>query len=122
MTARPPIPPKDLPPGLRQRRRADGAWRVWWEPSKTVRALGFAPVELPASAPTKALREAERLNREVARARAAGQHVAVTSIDKFPRMTDYVVPSGVRIGDADRVATQIRTHIRPTTLRPEMRS
>lgn len=25
-------------------------------------------------------------------------------------------------GDADRVATQIRTHIRPTTLRPEMRS
>lgn len=38
-----------------------------------------------------------------ARARAAGQHLAVTSIDKFPRMTDYVVPSGVRIGDADRV-------------------
>jgi 2,3,4,5-tetrahydropyridine-2-carboxylate N-succinyltransferase len=29
--------------------------------------------------------------------------VAVTSIDKFPRMTDYVVPSGVRIADADRV-------------------
>jgi 2,3,4,5-tetrahydropyridine-2-carboxylate N-succinyltransferase len=27
----------------------------------------------------------------------------VTSVDKFPRMTDYVVPSGVRIGDADRV-------------------
>ena len=38
-----------------------------------------------------------------ARARAAGQHVAVTSVDKFPRMTDYVLPSGVRIGDADRV-------------------
>jgi len=37
------------------------------------------------------------------RARAAGQHVQVTSVDKFPRMTDYVVPSGVRIGDADRV-------------------
>ncbi len=37
------------------------------------------------------------------RARAAGLHVAVTSVDKFPRMTDYVVPSGVRIGDADRV-------------------
>jgi len=27
----------------------------------------------------------------------------VASVDKFPRMTDYVVPSGVRIGDADRV-------------------
>ncbi len=38
-----------------------------------------------------------------ARAQAAGLHVAVTSIDKFPRMTDYVIPSGVRIGDADRV-------------------
>lgn len=38
-----------------------------------------------------------------ARARAAGFHVQVTSVDKFPRMTDYVVPSGVRIGDADRV-------------------
>ncbi len=38
-----------------------------------------------------------------ARARAAGKVVAVTSVDKFPRMSDYVVPSGVRIGDADRV-------------------
>jgi 2,3,4,5-tetrahydropyridine-2-carboxylate N-succinyltransferase len=37
------------------------------------------------------------------RLRAAGRPVAVTSIDKFPRMTDYVVPGGVRIGDADRV-------------------
>jgi 2,3,4,5-tetrahydropyridine-2-carboxylate N-succinyltransferase len=27
----------------------------------------------------------------------------VYSIDKFPRMTDYVIPSGVRIADADRV-------------------
>jgi len=38
-----------------------------------------------------------------ARALAAGRYVQVTSIDKFPRMTDYVVPSGIRIGDADRV-------------------
>ncbi|MFP5068537.1 2,3,4,5-tetrahydropyridine-2,6-dicarboxylate N-succinyltransferase [Pseudonocardia nantongensis] len=29
--------------------------------------------------------------------------VTVTHVDKFPRMVDYVVPSGVRIGDADRV-------------------
>jgi len=27
----------------------------------------------------------------------------VYGLDKFPRMTDYVVPSGVRIADADRV-------------------
>ena len=37
------------------------------------------------------------------RMRAAGETLAVTSIDKFPRMSDYVVPSGVRIADADRV-------------------
>ena len=30
-------------------------------------------------------------------------HLVITSVDKFPRMTDYVVPEGVRIGDADRV-------------------
>ncbi|WP_312877727.1 2,3,4,5-tetrahydropyridine-2,6-dicarboxylate N-succinyltransferase [Lentzea indica] len=29
--------------------------------------------------------------------------VTVYSVDKFARMVDYVVPSGVRIGDADRV-------------------
>jgi 2,3,4,5-tetrahydropyridine-2,6-dicarboxylate N-succinyltransferase len=29
--------------------------------------------------------------------------VTVLSVDKFPRLVDYVVPSGVRIGDADRV-------------------
>ncbi|MFF8998381.1 2,3,4,5-tetrahydropyridine-2,6-dicarboxylate N-succinyltransferase [Streptomyces achromogenes] len=36
-------------------------------------------------------------------ARAEGLHLQVTSVDKFPRMTDYVVPKGVRIADADRV-------------------
>ncbi|MGW5026810.1 DapH/DapD/GlmU-related protein, partial [Streptomyces albidoflavus] len=36
-------------------------------------------------------------------ARAAGLHLQVTSVDKFPRMTDYVAPKGVRIADADRV-------------------
>ncbi|MDQ6933732.1 MAG: 2,3,4,5-tetrahydropyridine-2,6-dicarboxylate N-succinyltransferase [Actinomycetota bacterium] len=33
----------------------------------------------------------------------AGGPVQVFGVDKFPRMTDYVVPSGVRIADADRV-------------------
>ena len=32
-----------------------------------------------------------------------GHVVQVFGVDKFPRMTDYVVPSGVRIADADRV-------------------
>ncbi|HEY9392022.1 MAG TPA: 2,3,4,5-tetrahydropyridine-2,6-dicarboxylate N-succinyltransferase [Mycobacteriales bacterium] len=38
-----------------------------------------------------------------ARLRATGVPVQVYGIDRFPRMTDYVVPSGVRIADADRV-------------------
>lgn len=38
-----------------------------------------------------------------ARLRAGGQHVAVYGVDKFPRMVDYVLPTGVRIADADRV-------------------
>jgi 2,3,4,5-tetrahydropyridine-2-carboxylate N-succinyltransferase len=36
------------------------------------------------------------------RLRARGQ-VTVYGMDKFPRMVDYVVPSGVRIAEADRV-------------------
>ena len=37
------------------------------------------------------------------RYRAAHVPLAVSSVDKFPRMTDYVLPAGVRIADADRV-------------------
>ena len=36
-------------------------------------------------------------------ARASGTPIQVFGLDKFPRMTDYVAPSGVRIADADRV-------------------
>ena len=38
-----------------------------------------------------------------ARLMATGQRVTVFGVDKFPRMVDYVLPTGVRIGDADRV-------------------
>ena len=41
--------------------------------------------------------------RQAGAALAPHVDVSVLSIDKFPRMVDYVVPSGVRIGDADRV-------------------
>jgi len=34
---------------------------------------------------------------------AAYGRIQVLGVDKFPRMTDYVVPAGVRIADADRV-------------------
>ena len=38
-----------------------------------------------------------------AKLKAKYGHVTVFGVDKFPRMVDYVVPSGVRIADADRV-------------------
>ena len=38
-----------------------------------------------------------------AKLRAKFGQVTVYSVDKFPRMVDYVIPSGVRIADADRV-------------------
>jgi 2,3,4,5-tetrahydropyridine-2-carboxylate N-succinyltransferase len=37
------------------------------------------------------------------RLRARGITVGVTSVDKFPRMLDYVVPTGVRVADGERV-------------------
>ncbi len=37
------------------------------------------------------------------RVKLDGGVLSVHGLDKFPRMTDYVVPSGVRIADADRV-------------------
>ena len=40
-------------------------------------------------------------------------HVTVFSVDKFPRMVDYVIPSGVRIADADRV--RLGAHLAPGT-------
>ncbi len=42
-----------------------------------------------------------------------GEHLLVHGLDKFPRMTDYVIPSGVRIADADRV--RLGAHLAPGT-------
>ena len=39
--------------------------------------------------------------------------IQVAGIDKFPRLTDYVVPSGVRIADASRV--RLGAHLAPGT-------
>lgn len=36
-------------------------------------------------------------------ARLAGERLSVDSVDKFPKMTDYVVPSGTRIADTARI-------------------
>jgi 2,3,4,5-tetrahydropyridine-2-carboxylate N-succinyltransferase len=54
--------------------------------------------------------EGFELTRAALRARGP---VQVLGIDKFPRMVDYVVPPGVRIGDADRV--RLGAHLAPGT-------
>lgn len=40
---------------------------------------------------------------ELLAARLEGRHLEVAGVDKFPRMTNYVVPAGVRIADASRI-------------------
>ena len=45
----------------------------------------------------------ENLSEVQIAARSNGTTFNVFGVDKFPRMVDYVVPSGVRIADADRV-------------------
>ncbi|MDH5561976.1 MAG: 2,3,4,5-tetrahydropyridine-2,6-dicarboxylate N-succinyltransferase, partial [Deltaproteobacteria bacterium] len=46
------------------------------------------------------LSELRELQLEV---RLKGEYLSVNSVDKFPKMTDYVVPAGVRIADTARV-------------------
>ncbi len=45
----------------------------------------------------------DRVDELQAAAAERGVGIHVTSVDKFPQMTDYVIPSGVRIANADRV-------------------
>lgn len=52
---------------------------------------------------------------ELTRAKLKAKYgtVNVYGVDKFPRMVDYVIPSGVRIADADRV--RLGAHLAPGT-------
>ncbi|MBK9740763.1 MAG: 2,3,4,5-tetrahydropyridine-2,6-dicarboxylate N-succinyltransferase [Actinobacteria bacterium] len=45
----------------------------------------------------------ERVTETRLHLRRKGQNLTIYGVDRFPRMVDYVVPSGVRIADADRV-------------------
>ena len=45
----------------------------------------------------------EELPERLLQARMAGQPLSVDCVDKFPKMVDYVVPSGIRIADTSRV-------------------
>lgn len=61
-----------LPMGLRERTRADGSVRLWWEPRGDAAKLGFAAVDLDANRMAWSRQQAERLNAEVEAARLNG--------------------------------------------------
>ncbi|MEQ8689352.1 MAG: DapH/DapD/GlmU-related protein [Pseudomonadales bacterium] len=45
----------------------------------------------------------DELSDALVQARLDGKHLEVMSVDKFPKMVNYVMPSGVRIADASRI-------------------
>ena len=47
--------------------------------------------------------EVDELPSALINARAQGMNLEVFSVDKFPKMVNYVVPTGVRIADASRI-------------------
>jgi 2,3,4,5-tetrahydropyridine-2-carboxylate N-succinyltransferase len=56
----------------------------------------------------------DRLSEVRLRTKSRGAHVTVFGTDRFPRMVDYVAPSGVRIADADRV--RLGAYLAPGTV------
>ena len=95
----------EVPPRLRERPRADGSWRCWWEPETAVKKLGFASVELDAKAPLKAAREARRLNDQVDQARLTGS-APVTK--RGPVSVEDVVQDFKRSVQWDQLAPKTR--------------
>ncbi|MFC2624191.1 MAG: 2,3,4,5-tetrahydropyridine-2,6-dicarboxylate N-succinyltransferase [Propionibacterium acidifaciens] len=62
--------------------------------------FGILPTVVWTSAGPCSPGDFDQLRRALAADRGS---LVITSVDKFPRMVDYVIPSGVRIGDADRI-------------------
>ncbi|MBU2867042.1 tyrosine-type recombinase/integrase [Pacificibacter marinus] len=75
-------PITDKIPRLRQRARANGSWRIWWEPETAIRPLGFAVTELDEKRLTWSIREAKRLNKDVDTARVTGAAPSRASGDR----------------------------------------
>ena len=47
--------------------------------------------------------EIEGIEKEILLAKRTNQSLEIKSVDKFPPLTDYIIPPGVRIADASRV-------------------
>ena len=88
-------PLRNPPRGVRQRMRADGSWRLWWEPNAKDRARGARPVELDPTRPDWSAREADRLNaahapeKNAPEKKAAGGRTIAALIDNYRR---HVLP------------------------------
>lgn len=80
---------KSPPTGLRQRQRANGSWRLWWEPNGTQRKLEFEAVELDANRLTWSIKEAERINKLVANVAAGNPKVAAGTTGGGPRKGSF---------------------------------
>lgn len=92
MTRRAPIPDPPRGIGLRQRQRADGSWRVWWEPTAGERAQGIEPVELDADRPTWSIRKARELKagkRGPAVKVGSGGRTVAALVDAYQRSTKF---------------------------------
>lgn len=76
MTRKPRPPIGDAPPRLRQRQRAGGDWRIWWEPRASDRKFGFDVVELDAARINWSVTEAKRLNKQLDLAVETGSRTA----------------------------------------------
>lgn len=86
-----PKPIRERIKGLRQRQRADGTWRIWWEPNAPEARLGLAVTELDADRPAWSIREARALNADAARRRKSGSarpHGSSRTIDAL--IVDYL--------------------------------
>ncbi len=47
--------------------------------------------------------DTREIEEEILRHRLNKQHLEIFSVDKFPKMTNYVIPPGIRIADASRI-------------------
>lgn len=80
----------DKATGLRDRQRADGSWRLWWEPTTAQRKAGAEAVEFDPAKPAHASREARALHEKWARVVAgevAPARITARSIDAL--ILDY---------------------------------
>lgn len=98
------------PTRVRQRRRADGSWRIWWEPEAALLAAGFEVVDLDAARLTWSVREAERLNARATDWREAKGREAVAEVRR--RTIDDLIAAYVRSPDFGRLAPRTQADYR----------